>query len=108
MVKKSCKRKVVKDPTTLTLSPSKVDTFNGCRRLFVYRYLAPPFIPAENRYFLIGNIAHKVLEELHKEQMSDPKYNHRKEIGRHFKAAVASYKAYDKIKKGVITKEDLY
>jgi len=97
-----------KDPTTLTLSPSKVDTFQGCKRLFKYRYLSPPFIPEENRFFLIGNIAHKVLENLHKEQMDRPDYNFKKEIGRHFKAAIKSYNAYAKIKKGVITKDDLY
>jgi RecB family exonuclease len=97
-----------KDPTTLTLSPSKVDTFFGCRRLFKYRYISPPFTPEENRFFLIGNIAHKTLENLHKEQMDRTKYNWKKEMGRHFKAAITTYKAYDKIKKGVITKEDLY
>jgi len=97
-----------KDPTTLTLSPSKVDTFQGCRRLFKYRYLEQPFIPEENKYFLIGNIAHKVLEDLHKEQMDSSKLNWKSAMGRHFKAAVKTYKAYDKIKKGVITKDDLY
>jgi len=99
---------MAKDPSTLTLSPTKVDTFNGCRRLFLYKYLKPPFVPEDNKYFLIGNIAHKVLEDLHKEQMQRPNYDHRKEIGRHFKAAIKSYKAYAKIKSGLITKEDLY
>jgi RecB family exonuclease len=97
-----------KDPTTLTLSPSKVDTFQGCRRLFKYRYIDQPFIPEENKFFLIGNIAHKVLENLHKEQMSRPKFDWKKEMGRHFKAAIKSHNAYAKIRKGVITKSDLY
>jgi RecB family exonuclease len=97
-----------KDPTNLTLSPSKVDTFYGCRRLFRYRYISPPFTPEENKFFLIGNIAHKVLENLHKEQMSRPIRNWKKEIGTHFRAAVKTYKAYQKIKEGLITKKDLF
>lgn len=101
--------KLIKDPATLTLSPSKVDTFFGCRRLFKYRYLNRPFVPEENKYFLIGNIAHKVLENLHKDYMQNPKkFDWKHEMGRQFKAAVTSYKAYDKIKTGLITKEDLY
>jgi len=98
-----------KDPATLTLSPSKVDTFHGCRRLFKYRYVSPPPIKFEdNKYFLIGNIAHKALESLHKAQMGCSSYNWKKEMGRYFKQAVTTYKAYDKIKKGVITNDDLY
>jgi len=97
-----------KDPTTLTLSPSKVDTFNNCRRLFYYRYIDPPFTPEENKYFLIGNIAHKVLEELHKEQMSSPKIDWKSAMGRYFKSAIKSHNAYASINKGVITKDDLY
>jgi len=101
-------RKLIKDPATLTLSPSKVDTFNGCRRLFLYKYLAPPFIFKENKYFLIGNIAHKVLENLHKKQMGCSEYNWKKEMGKCFKSAIRTYKAYKKVDEGLITKDDLY
>jgi RecB family exonuclease len=97
-----------KDPSKLTLSPSKVDTFYGCRRLFKYRYISPPFVPEENRFFLIGNIAHKTLENLHKNQMDRPVYDWKKEMAQQFKSAIKTYDAYNKIKKGVITKSDLY
>lgn len=100
-----------KDPATLTLSPSKVDTFFGCRRLFKYRYLAPPFVPGENKYFLIGNIAHKVLENIHKIHMQYPlhrRFNWKHEMGHQFKAAIKLHNAYAQIKKGIITREDLY
>ena len=56
---------MAKDPSKLTLSPTKVDTFYGCRRLFLYNYLRPPFPQKDNKYFAIGNIAHKALELFH-------------------------------------------
>jgi RecB family exonuclease len=99
-------RKLIKNPAELTLSPTKVDTFYGCRRLFLYTYLMP-FTPKENKYFLIGNIAHNVLENLHKQQMNDAKINWKSAMGQHFKNALTTYKAGEKIKQGVIVKDDL-
>jgi CRISPR/Cas system-associated exonuclease Cas4 (RecB family) len=103
-----------KDPSTLSLSPTKVDTFFGCRRLFKYNYLLPPFPPPPNRYFLIGNIAHKALELFH----SNDRLTHlrgKKQLKRmravmseSFKKAVYKYHAYREIKKGIISTDDLY
>lgn len=92
-------------PIQLSLSPTKVDTFYGCRRLFAYSYLIKPFTPKENKYFLIGNVVHKVLEGFHK----DPKNvtGDWKEILRTlFKAAVETYHVKEKIKSGLITEDD--
>jgi CRISPR/Cas system-associated exonuclease Cas4 (RecB family) len=47
------------------LSPSKVDCFFGCKRLYLYRYLYK--LPAEEKkHFFIGNVAHAALEFFHK------------------------------------------
>ena len=99
---------MIKDPTTLTLSPSKVDTFLGCKRLFKYRYINPPFTPAQNRYFLIGNIAHKALETLHKEHMQNPIKNWNVAMGQHFKNAVKIYRVDRHIFSGILTQDDLF
>jgi len=97
-----------KDPATLTLSPTKVDTYFGCRRLFKYRYLVPPFTPSENRYFLIGNIAHKALELYHG-GCSETKWKKRKLfMGQCFKSAVKKHNAMDRVKDGLIDKSDLF
>jgi len=49
------------------LSASKIDTYLGCRRLFKYRYLAPPPIAVpKSKHFVIGNLAHKALELFHR------------------------------------------
>ncbi len=95
------------DTKNISLSPSKVDTFTGCRRLFAYRYIRPPFTPAENKYFLIGNLAHKVLENIYKQHMAAPIKDWSKEMGHHFKEAVKTFKAVEKIKQGVIVQQDL-
>jgi len=99
---------MAKNPATLTLSPTKVDTFYGCKRLFLYKYLAPPFSPPENKYFLIGNLAHWVLENLYKQHMVSPITDWNKVMGELFKKGVVKYSAFEKIKQGLITKDDLY
>jgi len=99
---------MAKDPANLTLSPSKVDTFNGCRRLFRYRYIDPPFATPDNKYFLIGNIAHKVLEDLHKKQMNNGNMDWKKDIRTFFKQAVRTYNAFAKVKSGLIQRSDLF
>jgi len=93
---------------SLTLSPTKVDVFFGCRRLFRYRFIAPPFTPPENRYFLIGNVAHRALETLHKEHLVTPISNWKKAMGQHFRDAAKSHNVDKKIATGVITKSDLF
>lgn len=48
----------------INLSPTKVDTFYGCRRLYLYKNIYK--LPSEEKkYFFIGNVAHKVLELFH-------------------------------------------
>jgi CRISPR/Cas system-associated exonuclease Cas4 (RecB family) len=92
-------------PIKLSLSPTKVDTFFGCRRLFFYNYISKPFTPKENKYFLIGNVVHKVLEGFHKNAKNlDGDF---KEIFKGlFKNAIEVYHVRDKIKSGLITEDD--
>ena len=87
----------------LTLSPTKVDTFQGCRRLFKYKYLKPPFTPEENKYFIIGNIAHRALELFHKKRV--PPSN--KVMGECFKIAALAHRYKQKIKRGKVSYEDM-
>lgn len=94
----------------MNLSPSKVDCFAGCQRLFYYRYIKKIRTP-ENKYFFIGNLAHKALEIFHKaiaenglsEGMSEKKF-----LGKCFKEAYAKHNADSKLKSGLVTKQDLY
>jgi len=96
---------MAKDPKTLTLSPTKVDTFFGCRRLFKYRYLVDSKF-VDNKYFVIGNIAHKVLEECHKAGMSS-KVNWKRDAAHFFKQAYATYKVKDKLCSGMLENSDV-
>lgn len=91
------------------LSPSKVDTFLGCRRLFKYRYLNPPPLPfKENKYFLIGNIAHKALELFFERYSEDLSADNTKTLMKNcFKTSVGRYKGLKKVDQGVIQRSDL-
>jgi len=91
------------------LSPSKVDTFLGCRRLFKYRYLSPPPLPfVENKYFLIGNIAHKALELFFGRYETKLSAGNTRTLMRGcFKSAVTSHKGLKKVDQGVIERSDL-
>jgi len=96
---------MAKDPSKLTLSPTKVDTFYGCRRLFLYNYLRPPFPQKDNKYFAIGNIAHKALELFH----SATSASHDKALmSSCFKMAYKAENAAEKLKNMLIDKNDLY
>lgn len=97
---------MAKDPKSLTLSPTKIDTFYGCRRLFKYRYIDPPFPQTDNKYFVIGNVAHKVLEDCHKVGMHG-KVNWNKDAAYFFKKAYATYKVKSKIKSGMLSNDDV-
>ena len=93
----------------MRLSASKVDCFFGCPRQFKYKYLAPPFKVPQNRYFLIGNIAHHALEGFYKangETLSE-KADRSKLLRKHFKLALVEYKAAKNIQKGIITEKDI-
>lgn len=98
---------MAKDPATITLSPTKVDTFVGCRRLFKYRWIDPPFVPQENRYFIIGNLVHKVLEEFHKEYLVSPIKDYKSSIAQHFKKAATTPQIQSQVQSGVINNDDL-
>jgi len=89
------------------LSPSKVDCFAGCPRLFFYRYIKR--LPTgENKYFLIGNIAHKALELFHEELLRSKKnVSLKKFMGECFRTAIEKYGANKKISAGVIVRQDL-
>lgn len=80
----------------LTLSPTKVDTFYGCKRRFKYSYVNKPFVPVENKYFLIGNVIHKVLEEFHKVNPID-KSEWKPLLNQIFKKTAATYKLKEKL-----------
>jgi hypothetical protein len=95
----------------LTLSPTKVDTFMGCRRLFKYKYIAQPFVPPQNKYFVIGNIAHKALELYHKTRTTKdalpPEGGWGKFMGSCLKQAMNTEHAARHLNRGTITKDDL-
>lgn len=92
------------------LSPSKVDCFFGCERLFYYRYIKKIKTP-ENKYFLIGNIAHRALELFHgsllKEGSKAASMSPKKFMGKCFRKAHKDLKAKKKEEEGVITRADL-
>ena len=92
----------------MRLSASKVDSFFGCRRQFKYQYLAKPFREPPNKYFIIGNIAHFVLECFYKAEGTTLDKNERSNLmGENFKAALRKYGAVGHIRKGIITREDI-
>jgi len=47
------------------LSPSKIDTFSDCPRLFYYRYIKKPIPEPPKKAFVIGNAVHMTLELFH-------------------------------------------
>jgi CRISPR/Cas system-associated exonuclease Cas4 (RecB family) len=94
----------------LTLSPSKVDTFMGCKRLYKYRYISVPFTPPQNKYFVIGNIAHKALELYHKERFNDKigrLGGWKRFMGECFKEAMKRENARKYLRDSTISKDDL-
>lgn len=50
----------------LSLSASKVDCYYNCPKLYYFRYISIPKKVEDNKYFAIGNIVHKILEDYHK------------------------------------------
>ena len=73
------------------LSASKVDTFYSCKRLFKYQYVKPPFPPPRKRVFVIGNIAHKALELLHKTLIEPGTHSCKDVMSKAFKSAAKQY-----------------
>ena len=91
------------------LSPSKVDTFLGCRRLYFYKYVKKISVPP-SKYFLIGNLGHLALELFHKGIHKNASSIDRCDFLAHcFEKAVKKYDALSIIKNGrLITRNDLY
>lgn len=89
-----------------SLSPSKVDTFFGCKRLFLYRYITKPFTPPESKYFLIGNIVHKALEAFHKGIPDRDKEEWPKIMSKCFKDSFVSHNGFGSEERGLITRAD--
>lgn len=92
--------------TYIKLSASKVDTFFGCQRLYKYRYVDKLPVPVENKYFLIGNIAHTACELFHKLYRKGMEYNANL-MGQCFRQSVEKHKAFKKVDSKVITQDDL-
>lgn len=90
---------------TISLSPSKADTFLGCQRLYKFRYVDKIHVP-ESKYFLIGNIAHSACEDFHK--AAEGNQNHRLLMSNVFKDAVTARNAFAKVESGLITNDDLF
>ena len=90
----------------MKLSPSKVDCFLGCKRLYKYRYVEKPFTPKENKYFLIGNTVHKALELFHGKLPKAKREQVSKLMQACFKHAVKRYNVFAKEDSGLITRDD--
>lgn len=94
------------------LSPTKVDTFNGCQRLFYYRYVSPPFVPPEAKPLYLGNVVHSILQTFHERVLKgrlDLLY-HRVQVNvmsTAFREAYEKYKMEERLHKGFITRQDL-
>ncbi len=50
----------------LALSASKIDCYYNCPKLYYFKYVGTPKQIEDNKYFAVGNIAHKILENYHK------------------------------------------
>jgi len=90
----------------MKLSPSKVDCFLGCKRLFKYRYLEKVYRPA-SKYFLIGNVCHKSLELFYSKATLENKHRWSELMGKTFEHSIKTYKALEKRKSGFIMQDDL-
>lgn len=89
-----------------TLSPTKVDTFQKCPRQFYYNYIKQPFPQTEKKWFLIGNVVHKALQDFHGPDFINGRWP--KLMSKCFKDAIKSHNALAKVKSGLITTSDLY
>ena len=88
------------------LSPSKVDCFHGCQRLFYYRYLESPFDVPQNKYFLIGNVAHKALELFHQNLKGKP-IDYGKLMSESFKKSYTKYSVDKQAAKGFLSQQEV-
>ena len=91
----------------ISLSASKVDCFLGCQRLFKMRYITKPFVPPENKYFVIGNISHKALELFYSRNFHQQPENFKLNLSACLKEAYKKYNVVEKLKKNEIVKKDI-
>lgn len=89
----------------MNLSPSKVDCFFGCKRLFSYRYIEKPITPPFNKYFFIGNVVHKALELFHSklDVVNDDQWG--KLMSKAFKAALVKHNTKEALTKGKLERD---
>lgn len=91
----------------VNLSPTKVDTFFGCQRLFYYRYINPPYRPPETKPLYLGNVAHAVLQKFH-EDIDTYMGSQGELMGECFRDVFDRYHAKEKLERGFITRQDLH
>lgn len=89
----------------MRLSPSKVDCFFGCKRLFYYRYISKEK-PKPSKYFLIGNVVHKTLELFHSKVHTIDRSKWSLLMKKAYKHTHKNYSIYDKLDTGFITEKD--
>jgi len=91
----------------INLSASKVDCFMGCQKLFYWRYIAKPITPPDNKYFLIGNIAHRALELFYEKGFHKQPDTFKDNLSACLKSAFVKYDAMSLLKKNVFVKRDM-
>ena len=90
----------------MKLSPSKVDCFLGCKRLFLYRYIRK--LPsASSKFFLIGNVCHRALELFYSKATLENKDRWQELMEKTFKHSIEKYKAIEKRNTGFLQHSDL-
>jgi len=92
----------------MRLSPSKVDCFLGCKRLYKYRYITNPIPVTENKYFIIGNTVHKALELFHQKLPETKKKDYKKLMVSCFRVAAGTYRILQKERAGWLSQDDLF
>lgn len=79
----------------------------GCPRLYGYRYVQKPFIPPENKYFVIGNVAHKALELFYQKSYHTYADNYKEHLSECLKLAFQKNNVEEKLKKNEVCKRDI-
>jgi hypothetical protein len=91
----------------INLSASKVDCFFGCEKLYYFRYIAKPITPPDNKYFLIGNIAHNTLELFYSKGFHKRAESFKENLSSCLKESYLKYNLMGLLKKNVFVKRDV-
>lgn len=91
----------------IKLSASKVDCYMGCPRLYAFRYIERPFVPPENKYFVIGNVAHKALELFYQKKYHVVPDKFKDNLSECLKLALQKNDVVSKLKRNEICKKDI-